>query len=241
MSRGDAQRLPEWVAHHRALGFEEFHMVLDHPTDNSAEVLRGLGPGIIVDERGAHGEYYDGLSPDQRAERIRSWQEANKNGVQDWATPMCDGIAMRQYMVLPGVLNKYAMQGDCWVSVIDVDEFLVIPGQKIQDITRDALKPRLRFYNFNFDTSGWTPGESVRQTCTSRWARVDIEAYGGGWEHRHKSVVESGCLFPFATVHAISKGPFSWLDPTVGKLHHYRAPDQGLPIPYRIIDTTAMN
>lgn len=240
MSRGDAPRLAEWVSYHQSLGFDEFHVVLDNPTDRSAAVLQALDARVTIDVRGPHGPYFDRVPPEDRWPAVRQWRQEHAKVIAEWGVPIVDPLSMRQYMHLPAVLNKYAVRGDCWVAVIDVDEFLVIPGRTVQDVTAVAEHPRIRFLNFNFDTTRWAPGESVLTSCTNRWAREDVEMYGQGWQNRHKSIVRHDALLPLASVHAVSTGPFTVLDPEAGRLHHYKAIDQGLPLPYRITDTAAI-
>ncbi|WP_143588119.1 glycosyltransferase family 2 protein [Tersicoccus phoenicis] len=244
MSRGDAPRLAEWVTYHQDLGFDEFYVVLDHPVDDSAEILRGLPGDITVDERGPYREYWDDNPPANQADRQAlesAWRDENGEDIVRWKLPIVDALSYRQLLYLAGVLNLYAVRGDCWVSVLDVDEFLVLPGGgSIQDLTAGSDAPRLRFKNYNFDTSAWRPGASVLGSSVKRWHQEDIDAYGHGWDRRVKAIVRHDALLPFASVHAISRGQFIVVDPEVGRLHHYRVPDQALEgLPYRVTDTAA--
>lgn len=68
VSRGDAPRLKEWVDYHCWLGLDTFHIILDNPVDDSEHIIRRLKvpARLIVDVRGAVGDYYDGLSRTER-------------------------------------------------------------------------------------------------------------------------------------------------------------------------------
>lgn len=241
MSRGDAPRLAEWVTYHQALGFDEFHVVLDDPIDNSAEILRSLPGSITIDERPAHGAYWDGVPSSQLWPWIKGWKDDHAGELAHWRIPQGDPLVLRQLQHLPGVLNKYAADGDCWVAVIDADEFLVIPGGTIQDLTASADSPRLRFLNFNFDMSSWQPGQSVLQAGTRRWSIEDLKSYGRGWDRRVKSIARHDALLPLVSVHEISRGPHTMLDHETARLHHYKGRDQDIAeLPYRVTDTEAI-
>lgn len=243
MSRGDAPRLREWVEYHSWLGFNDFHIILDNPNDDSESVLRALGRevDITVEIRPAHDEYFDGLDDALKWGQVRAWRERNASRIKEWGLPIVDPLSMRQYLYFPTALNKYVLRGEGWLSIIDVDEFIVFPdGRKISDVTAAAEKPRVRFLNFNFDTSNRDPELPVLQQHTHRWDREDIVAYGNGWDKRVKSIVRYDSLLPLRSVHAISGGGFAILDPDVGRLHHYKATDQGIAeLTYRVEDTVA--
>lgn len=244
MSRGDAHRLREWVEYHSWLGFDDFHIILDNPNDDSERVLRGLDvpAKITIQVMPAHDEYYDGLEVADRWERVRAWRERNASKIADWGLPIVDSLSMRQYLYLPAAMNKYALRGEGWISIIDVDEFIALPdGRKITDVTAGAKQPRLRFLNFNFDTTGDDPRRPVLDQHTRRWSREDVVSHGGGWDNRVKSIVRYDSMLPLRSVHAISGGGFEILDPHVGRLHHYKATDQGLPIPYSVEDETLVS
>ncbi|SDP53035.1 Glycosyl transferase family 2 [Arthrobacter sp. ok909] len=243
MSRGDAPRLREWVEYHSWLGFDDFHVILDNPTDDSANVLRTLHvpAKITVEVRPAFGEYYDGLAGDEKVARAEVWREMNRERIVEWGLPIVDPLSMRQYLYLPAALNKYALRGEGWVSVIDVDEFIVLPGgRKISDVTTAAKMPRVRFLNFNFDFKERDPGRPILQQHTRRWAREDIVGHGQGWDTRVKSIARYDAAVPMASVHAISRGWFETLEPEIGRLHHYKVSGHGVPVlPFCVEDRAA--
>ncbi|OMH24527.1 hypothetical protein BKD30_08075 [Tersicoccus phoenicis] len=246
MSRGDAPRLAEWVNYHQNLGFDEFYVVLDNPVDNSADILSALPGDIVVDERPPYDVYWSGeeyVDQPRRWDLMKAWRAERSAGLERWNLPIGDPQTLRQTLYLAGVLNLYAVRGDCWVTVLDVDEFLVVPsGGSIRDLTGVATAPRLRFKNYNVDTREWQIGTPLLASCVNRWHQDDIDAYGKGWQHRVKSLVRHDALLPFVSVHAVSRGPYAVVDPGVGRLHHYRVPDQAIPeLPYRVVDTAAAN
>ncbi|SDP53041.1 Glycosyl transferase family 2 [Arthrobacter sp. ok909] len=245
MSRGDSPRLREWVEYHSRLGFDDFYIILDNPVDDSEQVLLSLDvpAKITIDVRAASGDYYDGLTPAERWARVLAWRKANESRLTALGLPVVDPLALRQLEYFREVLSTvYAGNGDSWVAVIDLDEFIALPGgRRIQDITSAARSPRVRFLNFNFDTSGNDDTRPFLAQHTMRWAREDVEAYGQGWEHRVKTIARNDALLPFTSVHPISKGPCEISDPDVARLHHYKIPDQGLPIPYSTKDTTLID
>lgn len=243
MSRGDAPRLREWVEYHSWLGFNEFHIVLDNPIDESEDVLRALNlpARITVEVRPALDEYYDGLEGGQKLARVESWLKLNQDRIAEWGLPIVDPLSMRQYLYLPSVLNKYALRGEGWASVLDVDEFIVLPGgRKITDVTAAAKMPRVRFLNFNFDYTDRDPTLPILQQHTRRWAREDVIDHGQGWDNRVKSIVRYDAALPMVSVHGISRGSFEVLDPDVGRLHHYKVSGHGVPaLPFRVEDRAA--
>ncbi|WP_345506331.1 glycosyltransferase family 2 protein [Terrabacter aeriphilus] len=98
MSRGDERRLAEWVGCHCQLGFDEFHVVLDNPPDESERVLRELDvpATITVETRGPVGDYYDGVPADQRAQLDARWMEEHAAEVEASGMPTCDALSWRQ-------------------------------------------------------------------------------------------------------------------------------------------------
>jgi hypothetical protein len=238
MSRGDAPRLREWVEYHSWLGFNDFHIILDNPNDDSEAVLRALDvpARITVEVRPAMGEYYDGLNQEQRWRKVLEWRKVHHDALTDAGMPVVDPQTVRQLTYFGEVAEASAGGNESWVAVIDLDEFIAVPGKKIQDVTAAAKSPRVRFLNFNFDTAGHVAGQPFLTQHTMRWAREDIEALGKGWQHRVKTIARNDALLPFTSVHPISAGPFEIADPEVARLHHYKIPDQGLPIPYSVKD-----
>lgn len=240
MSRGDAPRIREWVEYHSWLGFDAFHIILDNPNDDSEAILRSLDvpARITVDLRPAVGDYYDGLSQEQRWRKVLEWRKANSEDLTAAGLPVVDPQTIRQIRYFNEVLTGYAAGPESWVAVIDMDEFIAVPGGgKIHDITSAAKAPRIRLLNFNFGTAGHDHALPFLAQHTRRWAREDIEAYGKGWDARVKTIARNDALLPLVSVHPISRGPFVTMDPAVARLHHYRVPDQGIAeLPYRVED-----
>lgn len=245
MSRGDENRIAEWIEYHTQIGFDEFYIILDNPIDDTQSILSNLhtSANIIVDVRQPLDEYYDGMQPDERRKSILKWRESNKEKIKESGLPIVDPLSFRQYEYLPSVLGAYSQGEPAWVAVIDVDEFISLPGfEDILMVTQVATKPRVRFLNFNFDTSKWKPDTPILDSCVNRWDRDDIVNYGRGWEYRVKAIVRNDALLPLVSVHAISRGSFQILDHNEGKLHHYKTPDQGIAeLPYSVKDDSLVN
>ena len=241
MSRGDAPRLREWVLYHHGLGFDYFHIILDAPVDDSEAILQNLseefGLKIDITTKEAAGVYFDDLSPEERWEEIKKWRSKNGSYIKDTGLPIVDPLSDRQYKYLPEKLGE--LQKDFpkdWVAVIDVDEFIALPGStSLKTLIEKSSEPRLRFLNFNFDMSNWRPGQPVRNQIY-RWSRAGIEAYGKGWQNRVKSIVKIDHSLPMSSVHVVSKGPFQTLPPTVARLHHYKYPNQMIQLEYPVFD-----
>lgn len=241
MSRGDEARAEEWVSYHAALGFTRFHVVLDNPIDDTAGVLeraaRHHGLDLAIEERGAIGEYFDGLSPADRYRRVVAWRAENRPELAARELPINDPLAWRQFHHLPAVLAGYVERGDGWLALIDMDEFLVLPGT-LEELVAEHTASRLRFLSFDFDTSGYEPSKPVLEQHTMRWSHAGLETYGKGWERRTKAMVRYECALPLDSVHAVSKGQFKLLDHTRYRLHHFRVPCQGAEIAYDTLDLT---
>jgi hypothetical protein len=237
MSRGDALRLPEWVEYHSWLGFDAFHIILDNPVDDSEAVLRSLDvpAKITIDVRPPDGDYYDGLTPRERYRRVLEWREANRDALVAAGLPVYDPLVVRQHAAFSEALKPLS-ERDTWVALIDVDEFIAIPGGAIQDVTAAATTPRVKFLNFNFDTTDHVDGQSFLDQHTMRWSREDLLALGGGWSRRVKTIARNDVLLPFKSVHTISSSPSEVADPEVARLHHYKIPLQRLSIPYSVDD-----
>lgn len=241
MSRGDSARLRDWLLYHHSLGFARFHIVLDNPNDNSREVLEEIGASHRIDIEttvlGADGEYFDGVSNEERLRLIAQWKKDNARYIADSRYPIVDPLSDRQYRVLPGKLADLRSRfPDDWVAIIDVDEYIAVPGTaNLHTLIERATKPRLRFLNFNFDMEGWNPSENVR-TRTQRWSRKDIVNHGNGWESRVKSLVRLDSALPMVSVHAVSSGPFEVVPPEVGRIHHYKFPNQKISLAYSVED-----
>lgn len=244
MTRGDESRIEEWVEYHAALGFNDFYFILDAPIDNTESVLRGLDVDatITIDVREAKGDYYDGYTQAERWEAVKKWRTENDAALKALGTPVVDPQTVRQHEYFEEVMQRYSEEGDGWLALIDMDEFIVFPGgQSIQEMTSDRSVPRIRLLNFNFDMKSHVPGSSILSNNLMRWDREDIIAYGKGWDTRVKTIARYDSLLPMVSVHPISKGPFVTLDPEVGRLHHYRTPDQGIAeLPYTVADAAAL-
>lgn len=242
MTRGDAARIVEWVEYHEALGFNDFYFILDAPIDETEFILRSLETKsrITIDIREADGDYYDGLTAEQRWKQVSKWRTEHAAEIESMKLPVNDALAMRQYKYFPEVLETYRASGEGWLALIDVDEFIVFPGgESVQQVVEATGARRVRLQNFNFDMRTHIDGQSVLGSNVYRWAREDIEHYGNGWQNRVKSIVQYEYLTPLVSVHAISRGPFVTLDHEVGRLHHYKPTDQGISeLPYRVEDRT---
>ncbi|WP_180959527.1 glycosyltransferase family 2 protein [Brevibacterium aurantiacum] len=243
MSRGDEYRIADWMKYHFTIGFTEFNLILDNPIDRTEQVARRVaeewGMTLRVDTIGPDGEYYDGLANEERWNRVQQWRRENLDVIARLGLPIVDPLSMRQYKHFPAALKRFQTRGpECWLALIDVDEYIAIPGTKdIASLTQGATSPRLRLLNFNFNTEGWNTQSNVRE-FTRRWARDDIEAFGNGWENRVKTIARCDRLVPLVSVHAITLGSFQIVPPTVARLHHYKYPEQGVNIPYAIHDET---
>jgi len=230
LSRGDAHKIAEWVDYHARLGFEDFQVVLDGDVDGTEEVLRTLAvpAEVTVHRREEVGEYYDGLPPEERRERVLAWRARHAEALDSGAMRGIDALAWRQHRHLGELMAPYAdgERGRGWLALIDVDEFVVLTRHPtIEALTAEATAPRLRLLNFNVDTSGYDPGRPVLAQHTVRWSREDVLAHPSPrWARRVKSIVRYRCARLEHTVHKISRGPHELLDPDVARLHHFKMP-----------------
>jgi hypothetical protein len=243
LSRGDAPKIAEWVDYHAHLGFEDFQVVLDGDVDGTEDVLRSLDvpAQVTVHRREEVGEYYDGLSPEERRHRVLAWRARNAEALESGAMRGIDALAWRQHLHLKELMAPYAAgeRGRGWLALIDVDEFIVLTEHpSIQAVTAQADAPRLRLLNFNVDTTGYDPGRPVLQQHTMRWSREDVLAHPTPrWARRVKSVVRYRCATMDHTVHKISRGRHVLLDPDVARLHHFKMPPNSeLDIPFTVHD-----
>lgn len=243
LSRGDAHKIGEWVDYHARLGFEEFQVVLDGDVDGTEEVLRALDvpAEVRVHRRAEVGEYYDGLAPQERRRRVEAWRERHAADLASGAMRGRDALSWRQHLHLPEILAPYAegRRGRGWLALIDVDEFIVLTQHpSVAALTAEARAPRLRFLNFNVDTSGYDPARPVLAQHTMRWSRADIDAHPvKRWARRVKSMVRYRCARLDHTVHKISHGPHVLVDPEVARLHHFKMPlNEEIDIPYTVDD-----
>lgn len=243
LSRGDAHKIAEWVDHHARLGFEDFQVVLDGDVDGTEDVLRSLDvpASVTVHRRAEVGEYYDGLSPEERGERVRQWRERHAAELESGEVRGVDALAWRQHLHLPGVMAPYAAgeRGRGWLAFIDVDEFVVLGQHRtIEELTAEATAPRLRLLSFDVDTRGHDPARPVLEQHTMRWSREDVVAHPDKrWARRVKSIVRYRCAVLDHTVHKISHGRFTRVDPDVARLHHFKVPvNVGVDIPFSVHD-----
>ena len=247
-SRGDGARIAEWVTYHNRLGFDDFQIILDGLVDNTDRVLADLDlpARIEVHRCPEEGDYFDGLPATERARRVAQWREDNEAWRATLPHKALDPIAVRQFRRIPQVLAPYAAgdRGRGWVAFIDVDEFLHVPVHgSIRDLARGATTPRLRFLNFNVDTTGHDPARPVLEQHHMRWSRDDIVQHPhSAWVKRVKSMVRYRKSLPFDSIHRISRGRAEVVDPDVARLHHFRIPLQPLdpPLAYRVDDPLRM-
>lgn len=245
-SRGDAHRLAEWVTYHSRLGFDEIHVVLDGLVDDSVEVLESLDVEAEVHHhlRPEQGEYYDGLSIEERWQRILRWREENAEMLASLPFAASDVLSWRQGINLGPLLEEVTRGRKGWVACIDVDEFIHVPGsQDIRTVTRDAPAPRLSLLNHNVSTAGHDPSRPFLEQHRMRWSREDLEAYPvKAWTNRVKTIARFRAATPYEGIHYITKGRRHVLPPEVARLHHFRIPEQPLqhPLPYRVDDPITM-
>ena len=97
MTRRDGHKIAEWLDYHARLGFDDFQVVLDGDVDRTEELLRSLDvpAEVTVHPRAEVGEYYDGLSPEERGERVLEWREryASERASGDMRGTRCPGLA----------------------------------------------------------------------------------------------------------------------------------------------------
>ena len=245
-SRGDASRLAEWITYHSRLGFDEFHIVLDGLVDNSDEVLDQLDVDakISYEVKPEQGEYFEGLSPAERWQRILRWREENKEMLQSLPFTASDPLSYRQGIHLTPLLEKVTFERRGWVACIDVDEFIHVPGtQDIRTVTREAPASRLGLLNHNVSTAGHDPSRPVLEQHHMRWSREDLENYPNkAWTNRIKTIARFRAATPFAGIHHLTKGKRAVVPPEVARLHHFRLPEQPLdpPLPYSVDDPISM-
>jgi hypothetical protein len=243
MSRGDAHKIAEWVDYHAGLGFEDFQVVLDGDVDGTQDVLRALEvpARITVYPRAEVGEYYEGLSPEERRHRVHEWRSRNSAELDSGLMRGRDALSWRQHLHLPEIFAPYAegARGRGWLALIDVDEFIVLTQHRtVGELTTEATAPRLRLLNFNVDTTGHDPSRPVLEQHTMRWSRDDLMAHPmKQWARRVKSLVRYRCARLDHTVHKISHGRHQLLDPETARLHHFKIPvARELDIPYTVDD-----
>ena len=165
MTRGDGHKIAEWLDYHVRLGFDDFQVVLDGDVDRTEELLRSLDvpAEVTVHPRAEVGDYYDGLSPEERGERVLEWRQRYAAERASGDMRGTDALAWRQHQHFGPILAPYAAgeRGKGWLGLIDVDEFVVLTQhQTIGELTAEQTLPRVRFLNFNVDTTGYDPQPS---------------------------------------------------------------------------------
>lgn len=242
MSRGDADKIGEWLDYHARLGFDDFQIVLDGDVDGTEELLRTIDvpATVTVHPRREVGEYYDGLPFDERWERTLRWRADNAEALESGAMRGIDPLSWRQHRHLPEILAPYAAgeRGRGWLALIDVDEFIVLRDHgSIEELTANAPAPRLRFLSLNVDTTGHDPSRPVLEQHTMRWSVEDLNAHPDQrWAKRVKSIVRYKRAVLNDTIHKISKGRHVLMDPASARLHHFKMPLNRLDIPFSVHD-----
>lgn len=243
LSRGDAHKIAEWVDYHARLGFEDFQIVLDGDIDGTEDVLHSLDvpAEVTVHPRAEVDEYYDGMAPDERRQHVLAWRARHAAALESGVMRGNDAVAWRQHRHLGEIMAPYAAgaRGRGWLALIDVDEFVVLTRHgSISALTARAPAPRLRFLNFNVDTTGYDPSRSVLEQHSVRWSREDVLAHPlRRWSRRVKSIVRYRCAQLDHTVHKVSRGRHVLLDPEVARLHHFKMPpNHELDIPFTVDD-----
>lgn len=231
MSRGDESRIEEWVRYHAAIGITDFYVILDDPIDDTESVLKKvcdeLKVGLQIDIKEAFGEYYNELPAEEWRVRNSAWRENLVRTNQDPSLSKHSALAHRQSMYFPEVLAHYDERSKAgehgWLALIDVDEFIVpLKWPDIPTMTKSFPEAnRLRFLNFNFDTSNHDPAKPFLEQHVYRWSREGIEAFGKGWDKRVKTIAWWGNLTPYAGVHRLSKGKGTTIDYHEARLHHF--------------------
>lgn len=240
MSRGDEERLEEWVRYHSQIGFDEFIILLDDPIDDSESVLKRLSQEfrIVYQVKEPYGAYFDRYG-DSYYDDMQRWREENKELIQFVNPNTFSPISLRQYTYFPSLLHELSNRSKGWICLIDLDEFIVLEKYgSVKELTKQVSFDRIGFLNFDFDTSDHKKGESFTRSHTKRWDRKDIVEYGEGWDSRIKSIVKCNKCLPFDNLHAISLGERVYLDPSEARLHHYKIPLAPIGLPYSVEDVT---
>lgn len=242
-TRGDAHRLAEWVDYHAALGFEEFHVILDGLVDDSMDVLKSLKTSalVVIHPFPEEGVYFDGLTPERRLERVAEWRQHHAAELAELPYAATDPQSLRQFQRIRELLPSIVEGRRGWLAHIDCDEFINIPGGgDIASLTDVATRPRLQLLNFNVDTTGYDPALPVLAQQGPRWSRESMLAHPDErWARRVKSIVRFRAATPFRSIHRISFGRHEVVDPQVARLHHFRVPLQPMSpdVPYTVPDS----
>ena len=242
MTRGDAHKIAEWVEYHSLLGFDDFQVILDGDIDGTETVLKNIdiSGSVTIHPKEEVGDYYDGLSPEERWERVKAWREANRRDLESGVMRGVDPQSWRQHMHFSQVMDRYRRgdEGRGWLALFDVDEFLVTPGfDSLEDLVADFNTPRLRFLSFDVDTTGYDRSRPVLEQHFYRWSREAMLAVRGHWKNRVKSMVRYKKADLSSTLHKISSGASCTPDYQLARIHHFRMPNQpSVSIPYTVQD-----
>jgi hypothetical protein len=243
MTRGDGHKIAEWLDYHARIGFDDLQVVLDGDVDGTEELLRSLDvpAEVTVHPRAEVGEYYDGLPPEERRRRVLLWREEHAAERASGRMRGTDALAWRQHLHFGPLLAPYAAgeRGKGWLGLVDVDEFVVLEQHAtIGELMAEQTLPRVRFLNFNVDTTGYDPGRPVLEQHSRRWSREDLLSHEDArWAKRVKSLVRYRRAKLNATVHKINRGEHVVLDPDVARLHHFKMPASSeLDIPFTVDD-----
>jgi hypothetical protein len=245
MTRGDAHKIAEWVDHHARLGFSDLQIVLDGDVDGTGQVLEALADEvparITLHRRAEQGEYFDGLAPAERHERVRAWREQYADPLASGEMRGVDPLAWRQHQHIAELMTPYAAgrRGVGWLAFFDVDEFLVLRGHRsVGELLREVRAPRARFHSFDVDTTGHDPARPVLDQHTWRWGWEDLASHPQPrWARRVKSIVRYRAAVLSSTVHKISRGRHELVDWPVARLHHFKVPPStDVGIPYSVQD-----
>ncbi|HXH80728.1 glycosyltransferase family 2 protein [Nocardioides sp.] len=237
--------MAEWIAYHSAIGFDEFHVLLDGVIDDSPQILRSLDiPGRVETYvYPEEGEYFDGLGVKERLQRVQDWREIHRDELAELPYAATDPQSMRQFRRIRDLLPRIVDGRRGWLAHIDCDEFINIPtGASIQSLTAPAEVPRLQLLSFNVDTTGYDPELPVLAQQGARWSRGDLLVHPDQrWATRVKSIVRFRAATPFRSIHRMSFGRHEVLDPDIARLHHFRVPLQPMtpPLPYTVQDFVA--
>lgn len=174
MSRGDEKRITDWLLYHHQLGFNRFIILLDNPNDSSEELLKRIAQehNIRIDFSivGPMGPYFHGCPKEEFDARNEVWLKENAEELSQTERVINNPLSWRQYHYFPKFLQELVeSQRDGWVSLIDVDEYIVL--EEHSNIAKFVLsfdKPRIRLNSYNFDMSDWDGKSQVRSFTTRR-------------------------------------------------------------------------
>ncbi|SHM43497.1 Glycosyl transferase family 2 [Chitinophaga jiangningensis] len=214
ITRNTAHRLEEWIAFHSSIGIDEIIIYLDHPTDNSIQLLQKLQHqyNITYKVLPPDGAYLDGRFG---SEYIK-WLQEHGNPLEN--APHIK----RQFNAIKTILSslkvKYEGQNH-WTAFIDVDEFLV--PQKTTKI-KEIIEKYQRFYSriVAFDYRFELPKDifiPFIEQCTIRRPVTQMTEH---WPTR-KSIIRTTYHTEIKCLHDLDQSPYLIIDDEL-KLYHYR-------------------